>query len=83
MWVWIGRGLLIVGVVAITIGLANVLAPSSVFPSGATDVSDFDLLMRYTHPWAPAPWVALAGGVLIALGGAILWSRRSTPGRST
>ena len=71
----IARGLLLLGAVALTVGLANVLVPAQVFPSRMTCVTDYDQLWCYTHPWPPAPWLALLGGAAIATAAAVLSPR--------
>jgi hypothetical protein len=82
MVAWIARGLLVLGALALTVGLANVLMPAQVFPSRLTCVSDYDLLMCYTYPWAPAPLFALLGGAAIATGWAMLRPRGASGGVS-
>jgi hypothetical protein len=79
---WIARGLVALGALALTVGLANVLVPAQVFPSRMTCVTDSDMLMCYTYPWAPAPWLALVGGAAIAIGWAVLRPRIASATRS-
>jgi len=75
MLAWIARVLLILGTVALTLGLANILAPAQVFPSRMTCVTDYDMVMCHMYPWAQAPWLALVGGAAIATSGAVLRPR--------
>jgi hypothetical protein len=82
MVAWIARGLLVLGAVALTVGLANILAPAQVFPSRMTCMTDYDLLWCYTYPWAPAPWLAIAGGAALATGWAMLRPREASGGAS-
>jgi hypothetical protein len=65
--IWIMRGLGIIGAIALAAGLVNVLAPGSSFPSRTTCVTDDDLIMCYIEPWSGALWVAIAGGIAIAI----------------
>ena len=61
------RGLGIAGAVAFAAGLINVLAPGSSFPSPVTCVTDDDLVMCYLDAWPLAFWLAVAGGIAIAV----------------
>ena len=82
MLVWIGRFLLVVGVVGLVAGLANIVAPGLVFPSRQTCITDYDLLMCYIYPWEGAPWLGLVGGAALVVAGAVLWRQSALIDRS-
>jgi len=41
---------------------------SLAFPSRTTCVTDYDVIVCYLSPWAAVPWLAITGGVGIAIG---------------
>ena len=76
---WLGaRGLGIVGTIALTAGLANVMAPGSAFPSRTTCVTDYDLIMCTIEPWPAALWLAIAGGAAVAIAWSVLTRLRAS-----
>ena len=68
MVTWIARGLGVVGAIALAAALANFVMPGLAFPSRTTCVTDYDVIVCYLSPWAAVPWLAITGGVGIAVG---------------
>jgi hypothetical protein len=80
MAVWIIRGLGVVGAIAFAAGLVNIVVPEMAFPSGTTCITDYDLVVCNIATWAAAPWLALAGGLAVAIAGRILLERQDSTG---
>jgi hypothetical protein len=51
-----------VGVAVVTVGVTNMVFPMGAFPSSATCVTDYDLVVCYHEMWWGAPF-AIAMGV--------------------
>lgn len=63
-----GLGLFAAGSALLVTGLANLLIPFDVFPSGRTCVINYDMVLCHVTPWIGAPLAALLGAALLRMG---------------
>jgi hypothetical protein len=79
--IWIARALGLLGAIALAAGLVNIVMPGMVFPSGKTCITDYDLIQCNIEAWAAAPWLALSGGLVVAIAARILLTHKHSADR--